>query len=159
MRARANGARLDLTDKVPTQGSEPNAVAEHGNLVYVLNTAGSSSVVGFRLNGGHLQRIEDSLRFLSGNGVGSASLAFSPDGRFPLVTERATNSIDVFSVLPDGRLSSITTDPSVGSGAFSVAFAPHGAAVVSETGPSGSNSSTVSSSGSMNLDIAISADG
>src|SRR5262245_320313 len=78
---RVFGSRLLLSDRVPTGGSEPNAVAQHGKLVYALNTAGSSSVVGFRLQGGKLVRIPDSLRFLSGNFVNSASLAFSGDGR------------------------------------------------------------------------------
>ncbi len=142
---RVDGARLFLSDRVPTEGSEPNAVAQHGDLVYVLNTAGSSSVVGFRLHGAKLVRIPDSLRFLTGNGAGSASLAFSPDGKFLLVTERTTNRIDVFSVLPDGTLSQVNGNPSVGAGAFAVAFAPNGAALVSETGPGGPNSSAVSS--------------
>jgi 6-phosphogluconolactonase (cycloisomerase 2 family) len=142
---RVEGSHLFLWDRVATEGSEPNAVAQHGNLVYVLNTAGSSSVVGFRLHGGKLARIPNSLRFLSGNGVGSASLAFSPNGRFLLVTERTTNRIDVFSVLPDGTLSQITENASVGAGAFAVAFAPNGAALVSETGPGGPNSSAISS--------------
>jgi len=142
---RVDGARLFLSDRVPTQGSEPNAVAQHGDWVYVLNTAGSSSVVGFRLHGAKLVRIPDSLRFLTGNGVGSASLAFSPDGKFLLVTERSTNRIDTFSVLPDGTLSQVSANPSVGAGAFAVAFAPNGAALVSETGPGGPNSSAVSS--------------
>lgn len=142
---KVEGSHLFLWDRVPTEGSEPNAVAQHGNLVYVLNTAGSSSVVGFRLHGGKLARIPDSLRFLSGNGVGSASLTFSPNGRFLLVTERTTNRIDVFGVLPDGTLSQITENASVGAGAFAVAFAPNGAALVSETGPAGPNSSAISS--------------
>ena len=142
---RVLGSRLFLSDRVPTGGSEPNAVAQRGKLVYVLNTAGSSSVVGFRLHDGKLSRIPDSLRFLSGNFVNSASLAFSADGKFLLVTERATNSIDVFKVMPDGRLSAITVNPSVGAGAFSVTFAPNGAALVSETGPGGPNSSAISS--------------
>src|SRR5262249_15944765 len=47
---RVVGSRLFLTDRVPSGGSEPNAIAQHGRLVYVLNTAGSSSVVGFRLD-------------------------------------------------------------------------------------------------------------
>jgi len=142
---RVEGAHLALSDQVPTEGSEPNAVAQRGSLVYVLNTAGSSSVVGFSLHEGKLTRIPDSLRFLSGNGAASASLAFSPDGRFLLVTERTTNRIDVFGVLSNGTLASITVNAGVGAGTFAVAFAPNGTALVSETGPGGPNSSAISS--------------
>jgi 6-phosphogluconolactonase (cycloisomerase 2 family) len=142
---RVFGSRLFLTDRAPTGGSEPNAVAQHGKLVYVLNTAGSSSVTGFRLRDGKLTRIPDSLRFLSGNFANSASLAFSADGRTLVVTERATNSIDVFRVQSDGKLSAITVNPSAGAGAFSAVFAPNGAVIVSETGAGGPNSSAISS--------------
>jgi len=142
---RVFGSHLFLTDRAPSGGSEPNAVAQHGNLVYVLNTAGSSSVVGFRLQGGRLTRIPDSLRFLSANFVNSASLAFSADGHYLVVTERATNSIDVFRVQADGRLSSITVNHAVGTGTFAAVFAPNGAVLVSETGGPGPNSSTISS--------------
>jgi 6-phosphogluconolactonase (cycloisomerase 2 family) len=142
---RVLGSRLLLTDRVNSGGSEPNAVAQHGKLVYVLNTAGSSSVVGFRVANGQLTRIADSQRFLSGNFVESASLAFTPDGKFLVVTERATNNIDVFNVLADGRLSPITVNPSAGPGAFSVAIAPNGAVLVSETGAGGPASSAISS--------------
>jgi 6-phosphogluconolactonase len=142
---RVFGSRLLLTDREPTGGSEPNAVAQHGRLVYVLNTAGSSSVVGFRVAGDHLVRIPDSLRFLSGNFVNSASLAFTPDGHYLLATERTTNNIDVFRVLPDGRLSALTINASSGPGAFSVVVAPNGTVIVSETGAGGPASSAMSS--------------
>ena len=142
---RVFGSRLALIDRANSGGSEPNAVAQHGRIVYVLNTAGSSSVVGFRLFEGKLVRIPDSQRFLSGNFVESASLAFSPDGRFLVVTERTTNSIDVFRVQPDGRLSAITVNSSAGPGAFSAVVAPNGTVVVSETGAGGPASSATSS--------------
>lgn len=142
---RVFGSHLVLTDRVPSGGSEPNAVAQHGRLVYVLNTAGSSSVVGFQFHEGALTRIPDSLRFLSANFVNSSSVAFSNDGRYLVVTEIASNSIDVFRVLPDGRLSSITVNPGVGKGTFSAVFSPSGAVLVSETGGPGPNSSTISS--------------
>ena len=87
-----------------------------------------------------MTRIPDSLRFLSGKDIGSASVAFSPDGKFLLVTERATNSIDVFSVLPNGTLSAITVNQNVGAGTFAVAFDRNGAALVSETGTGGKTS-------------------
>src|SRR5580698_1762807 len=144
---RVHGSDLSLADKELSGGSEPNAVAQHGHLVYVLNTGGSSSVIGFRVNeNGRLSQIPHSVSFLSTNTSGAASLAFSPNGQFLLVTERETNSIDVFSVQKNGTLSPIVTNPSAGPGVFSLAFAPNGAAIAVETGPSGGqNASAISS--------------
>ena len=140
---RVEGARLLLTDEVPSGGAEPNAIATRGEFVYVLNTAGSSNVVGFHLAHGRLQRIEDSLRFLGRNEAGAASIAFSPDGRFLLVTERASNRIDVFRVLANGELSEVNGNPSAAPGAFAATFSPRGTLIVSEAG--GADASTVSS--------------
>jgi 6-phosphogluconolactonase (cycloisomerase 2 family) len=142
---RVNGAQLELTDRVATGGSEPNSVAQFGYLVYVLNTAGSSGVVGFHFNNGKLVRIPNSLRFLSGNAVASGSVAFSPDGQFLIVTEKATNNLDVFKVLSDGSLSQATITTSVGPGAFSARFTRNDVVLVSETGSSAPNSSAISS--------------
>jgi 6-phosphogluconolactonase len=77
---RVDGPRLSLSDKVSSSGSEPNAIAQHGDLVYVLNTGGSSSVVEFRLEGHHLRQIGHSLASLSTNTSGAAPIAISPDG-------------------------------------------------------------------------------
>lgn len=140
---RVDRTSLSLSDKVSSSGSEPNAIAQHGDLVYVLNTGGSSNAVGFRLEGDHLSQINHSLAFLSTNTAGAASIAISTDGQFVAVTERLTNSIDVFKVLADGTLAPIVINPSVGPGAFSVLFTPSGDAIVSETG--GANGSAVSS--------------
>jgi 6-phosphogluconolactonase len=144
---RVHGSELSLADKELSGGSEPNAVAQHGHFVYVLNTGGSSNVIGFRVNeNGRLSQIPHSLSFLSTNTSGAASLAFSPNGQFLLVTERETNDIDVFGVQSNGTLSPIVINPSVGPGAFAVSFAPNGAALVAETGPTGGqNASAISS--------------
>lgn len=142
-----HGSDLWLVDKQLTGGAEPNAVAQYGQLLYVLNTGGSSNVVGFRLtDDGRLRPIPNSLSFLSTNTSGAASLAFSPNGQFLLVTERETNNIDVFLVEKNGTLSPIVINPSAGPGAFSVAFAPNGAALVTETGPSGGHDASAISS-------------
>jgi 6-phosphogluconolactonase (cycloisomerase 2 family) len=142
-----HGSRLLLVDRANSGGSEPAAVAQHGDLVYVLNVGGSSNVVGFRLNrGGQLRRIANSIRFLTTNNSAAGSLAFSPDGQFLLVTEKATNTIDVFRVRADGTLAAIVVNPAAAPGTFAVTFANNGAALVSETGPAGgSNASTISS--------------
>src|SRR5579863_3309724 len=59
-------ALLTLLDKVPSGGSQPVAVAQHNNLVYVLNSGGAGSVVAFHLGfDGHLSQIEDSTKFLT----------------------------------------------------------------------------------------------
>jgi 6-phosphogluconolactonase len=142
-----HGSDLSLVDKQRTGGSEPNAVAQHGQLVYVLNTGGSSSVVGFWVNeDGKLHPISQSLSFLSTNTSGAAALAFSPNGQFLLVTERETNDIDAFSVQSNGTLSPIVINPSAGPGVFALTFAPNGTALAVETGPTGGNNGSAISS-------------
>jgi 6-phosphogluconolactonase len=144
---RVHGADLSLADKKLSGGSEPNAVAQSGHLVYVLNTGGSSSVAGFQVNdNGTLHSIPNSLSFLSTNTSGAASLALSPNGQVLLVTERLTNNIDAFAVHGDGTLSPIVINPSAGPGLFAVSFAPNGTALAVETGPAGGqNASAISS--------------
>lgn len=143
---RVHGALLTLIQTVPVSGSEPVAVSQHGHLVYVLNSGGSSEVSGFRLFDDKLVPIRNSVRFLSTNTSGAASLSFSPDGRFLVVSEKLTNNFDVFRVLADGTLSSPLITADVDPGLFSVSFAPNGALIVAETGPAGgSNASTAAS--------------
>ncbi len=132
---RVHGADLSLAETTLSGGSEPNAVAQNGHLVYVLNTGGSSSVVGFQLNdNGRLSLIPNSVTFLSTNTSGAASLAFSPNGQILLVTERLTNSIDAFVVHGDGTLSPIVVNPSAGPGVFAITFAPNGTALAAQAG-------------------------
>ena len=141
------GSSLILVDKSPSGGAAPVAVAQLGSLVYVVNEGAASNVVGFRLGAnGHLRQIVGSRTFLSTANSGPASLSFSPDGQFLLVTEKLTNSIDAFHVQIDGTLAPITVNPSAGAGAFAVLFAPNGTALVVGTGPAGeTNASTLSS--------------
>jgi len=141
---RVVGSLLILTDRVPTGGAEPTAVAQHGNLVYVLNAAGSSSVNGFAFFGGHLAPIPDAQSFLSANLANPGSVAFSPDGKFLIATEKASNKIDVFAVQRDSTLSAAKVTSSAGPGAFAATVAPNGTVVVSETG-SGGTTSAISS--------------
>jgi 6-phosphogluconolactonase (cycloisomerase 2 family) len=146
---RVGRGRLSLIDVVHSGGSEPNALAQYGDILYVLNTGGSSGVAGFRLHeNGRLTPIADSVRFLSTNTSGAASISFSPDGRFLAVTERLTNNVDVFRVQEDGTLSAAAINQDSSPGTFAVIFAPSGSALVVETGPAGAqNGSTISSYG------------
>jgi 6-phosphogluconolactonase len=144
---RVNGANLEVLQVVSSGGSAPVAVAQHGSLVYVINFAGNSNVVGFNLNeDGRLVMIPNSIRYLSASNTGPSSLAFSPDGRFLLLTEKVTNNIDVFSVNSDGTLSQPKITPDPIPGIFDVVFSPDGAALIVQTGgASNANVSSVSS--------------
>lgn len=157
---RVHGTMLSLADKVPCGGSEPVAIAQHGDLVYVVNAGGSSNVTGFRLDkNGRLKPIADSIAFLTTGNSGAASLSFSPDGQFLLVTEKITNNIDGFHIQIDGTLGPIVVNPSVGPGAFAVLFAPNGTALVTETGPTGGHNAAAISSYAVLPNVTLSAIG
>ncbi len=137
--------KLELRDVKSTEGSAPVAVAQSGRLVYVLNFAGNSNVVGFTVDDGKLMRIPNSIRYLTTANSGASSLAFSPDGRFLAVTEKLTNKIDIFPLMADGTLGTavVYTDPT--AGLFDVAFAPDGALLAVEAGAETISSFSVSS--------------
>jgi 6-phosphogluconolactonase len=158
---RVFGSTLVLVNKTPCGGSEPVAVAQHGNLVYVVNAGGASNVTGFRLHrSGDLDQITNSTTFLTAGNSGAASLSFSPDGQTLLVTEKLTNTIDAFHAQADGTLAPIVANPSAGPGLFGVLFAPNGTALATETGPAGGHNAsalssyTVQSNGTLSTDSA-----
>ena len=134
-----DGSHLELVDTEASNGSSPTALAQWGDLLYVLNAGGNGNVSGFRVVGGHMHPIENSTTSLSGDATAPTSLAFSPNGRFLVVTETATNNIDVFRVRPNGTLSGIVVNPSSGATPFAAVFAPNGALIV------GNASNTISS--------------
>lgn len=144
---RVTGSTLTLIGTTPCGGSEPVAVAQYGPLVYVLNAGGASNVTGFHLTtNGALQSIPSSTAFLSTGNSGASSIAFSPDGKTLLVTEKLTGNIDAFAVRGSGTLGPIVETPSVGPGLFGVAFAPNGAAITTQTGPAGTTGESAVSS-------------
>lgn len=125
------GSSLTLVDTQPSGGSLPNALAQTGRILYVLNSKGDGNVSGFRVSGnGHLHAIRNSTRNLSGTATSPTSLAFSPNGLFMVVTESATDKIDVFRVFPDGALSGITVDASADATPFAALFDHNGALIV-----------------------------
>ena len=132
-----HGSTLKQLQVVSSGGSFPVAIAQAGHLLYVLNTGGDGNINGFHITeDGLLRPIANSSRNLSSTESGASSLAFSPDRQFLVVTERKTNVIDVFRVLPDGTLSAISVDPSAGAVPFAAEFAPNGALIVAELGGS-----------------------
>jgi 6-phosphogluconolactonase len=146
------GGRLIFLNRQASGGSNPVAIAQSQNRVYVLNQGGAGSIVGFQMGfGGQLLPIADSTAFLSANAAGGSSISISPDGQTLAVVERLTNNIDTFHINPNGTLGPIVVNPSAGVGAFSGRFAPDGKLIVSETGSTTSaiSSYTVLSNGKL----------
>jgi len=108
------GVFLIPTDVQSSGGAFPNAIAQWGNLVYVLNASGNSNVVGFNMENGHLVRIPNATGYLTTGLSGGSSLTFSADGKVLLVSERTTGLIDSFPVNADGTLGAATVTSSPG---------------------------------------------
>jgi len=125
-----NGTNLTLIDTQPSHGSSPTALAQSGDLLYVLNSGGNGNVSGFHIAAGHLHPIKDSTTNLSDTATSPTSLVLSPNGRFLVVTETATNKIGVFRVHENGRLSGIAANASSGATPFAALFTPDGTLIV-----------------------------
>lgn len=143
-------AGLILTDKLASGGVMPTSLTVRNNRLFVLNAGNPGNITGFKLNGnGKLTPLPNSTRNLSNNGVGAApapaQIAFSPDGKSLLVTERATNLIDLYTVNQQGVMSGPLTHPSAGMTPFGFAFAGDDTLVVSEAFGGAANASAVSS--------------
>jgi 6-phosphogluconolactonase (cycloisomerase 2 family) len=128
---KVEGTHLTLMSTVPSGGSSPSALAQNGDVLYVLNSGGNGNATGFHVNhDGVLTQIANSTSNLSGTATSPTSLAFSPNGAFLVVTETATNNIDVFRVGRDGKLGPITVSQSSGATPFAAVFAPSGTLIV-----------------------------
>jgi 6-phosphogluconolactonase (cycloisomerase 2 family) len=127
---------LALASVTGSNGLMPVSLAVYDGLVYVLNEGGSGNISAFRLDGqGGLTAIEASSQFLSNGGIGAApggaEIAFSPDGKTLVVSEKATNLIDTFAV-NGGQTGPLVTHASSGATPFGFAFNSRGVLVVSE---------------------------
>ncbi len=124
-------AGLELVDRIATGGTAPKSVAEHGGLVYVLNTGGSC-LTGFRIADGRLSPLDGSRRRLSAPDADGAQVSFTPDGTILVVTERGTDAIVTYAVGPDGLLGESQVHPSSGLTPYGFAFTSDGTLVVTE---------------------------
>jgi 6-phosphogluconolactonase len=127
----AHGEELELIGARPSGGSRPVSVALHGDFVYVLDN-GSDSIAGFRITPAGLEPIEGSTRPLSAEGADGAQIAFSPDGRMLVVTERGTNRISAYAVDDRGYADGPATIGCPGETPYGFAFTADGALVVTE---------------------------
>ncbi len=135
---------LILTDHVGSGGTTPVSVAISGNLVYVVNAGGTPNTAGFVLGAdGSLSPIPGSVQTLSG--MAPAEIAFSPDVAVLVVTEKATSTIDTFTLDANGVASAAIPHASNGATPFGFAFDNKGDLIVSEVGGGPSGTSALSS--------------
>ena len=126
--------QLTLRDEVRSGGVFPNSVALSGNLVYVLNTKGTTPhISGFRLDpDGFLHTIPGARVDLPPGSAGANDIRFADDGTKLLTSVSGTNQILAFEVADNGVAGSPSSDMSAGSSPFGIRFGRNGIAVVSE---------------------------
>ncbi|HET7489678.1 MAG TPA: beta-propeller fold lactonase family protein [Acidimicrobiales bacterium] len=136
---------LERLDVVPSGGTMPTSLTVHGGLLYVLDAGGPGAISGFTVDDGHLAPLAGSTRPLSGTATAPAQVSFTPDGTRLLVTERATQRIDVYTVGAGGLATGPNVAPSAGPTPFGFGFDNKGHAIVSEAFGGAADASAVSS--------------
>jgi 6-phosphogluconolactonase (cycloisomerase 2 family) len=141
---------LTLTDTEESGGVRPISVAIHRDLVYVVHAGGDvgdvDSVSALHLNNhGGLAPLPGSSVALSEDSTGPAQIGFSSNGRFVLVTEKATSTIAVFPLDADGYAEMVVFNPSEGETPFAFAFGRRDRLFVSEVFGGAEDAGAVSS--------------
>ncbi|HEY4357779.1 MAG TPA: beta-propeller fold lactonase family protein [Acidobacteriaceae bacterium] len=136
-----------LVDVQSSGGAFPVAVTEHNGTVYVLNAGGSGAIEVLKADRfGILRDVGNSTTFLTAANSGASSISVSPNGRWLIVIEKASNSIDLFPIHTDGTLGPVVNNKSVTPGVFATVFTSNGQLIISENQPnSGGDTSSISS--------------
>jgi len=143
-----NDGSLTFADRESSGGDLPISVTLHDGVVYALNAGGVGNIAALKIDGhGDLTPITGSTRPLSGGATGPAQIAFTPDGRSLVVTEKGANAIVTYQVSTDGTASGPTAYDSAGVTPFGFDFDNAGRILVSEAFGGAPNASTVSSYG------------
>jgi 6-phosphogluconolactonase (cycloisomerase 2 family) len=141
-----NGLRSIGT--VSSNGTGTVSLAATNHVVYALNKY-SNTVTGFRIDGGHLVAEPSLSRSLSAGAGGAAAIRFDRDQHLLAVTERTSNTIDVFEVR-DGRLSQHpVSTASAGVTPFGFDWTPRQQLIASEAGSGSASSYLAARSGAL----------
>jgi 6-phosphogluconolactonase len=141
---------LTLVDREPSGGDNPVSLTYSGSLLYVLNAGGAvggaDEITGFSVDAdGLLTPIPGSTRPLSDTNTGPAQVSFNTDGDVLVVTEKATNLIDTFTVDSNGVAGPVSTHASSGTTPFGFAIGKRDQVIVSEAAGGAPDQSSVSS--------------
>ena len=134
---------LRLVSRAPARGTDPISVAIHGDLVYVLDAGGNGNIAGLLDFGGHLFAVPGWTQPLSGAGTSPEQIAFDPDGRVLVVTEKGANEIVTYRLGWFGRAGAPDVQASAGAAPYGFAFDGRGRLFVSEAATSALSSYAV----------------
>ncbi|TMC15011.1 MAG: lactonase family protein [Chloroflexi bacterium] len=140
---RVRGDQLHLEQVLPSGGSFPVSLGNHGDLLYVLNAGGTGTVSGFRIEDAGLEPIPGSTRSLGLANAPTpfflsspAQVGFTPDGHDLLVTTKTHSQVDVFRVGSGGELSAAPVVNAVPGVPFAFLFVGNELALVNAAGSS-----------------------
>jgi len=138
---------LTMVDLVDSGGVRPISLALHDDLLYVLNEGGTPNITGFTVEeNGTLTPLDGSTQpLIGGVAADPAQIGFSSDGSLLVVTEKAGNRINTYTIDDDGLPSAPINNPSNGMTPFGFAFNNAGTLVVSEAFGGAANASAASS--------------
>ena len=152
---RIAGGALERIGTVPSGGSTPISIAVHGDRVYALNAGGTGNVASFAASDGVLSALADGTHALSGSGTNPAQVSVTPDGQQVVVTEKATNLVDVIDLDGTGRPESLVSVPSSGAVPFGFDFDNKGHLLVSEAAASTASSYDVTGAGLATISASV----
>jgi len=140
-------SNLDLVDVIDSGGIRPISLTVHDNLLYVLNEGGTPNITGFTVgDDGTLMPLAGSTQpLIGGTAADPAQVNFNPDGTLLVVTEKAGNRIDTYTIDENGLPSAPIDNASNGMTPFGFAFNNPGFLVVSEAFGGTPNGSAASS--------------
>jgi len=130
--------RLKWVATVPSGGSTPISLTYRKHVLYVLNAGGAGNIAGFRQRGEILTPLTGSTQPLGAGSSGPAQVAFTPDGNELVVTEKNSNTLDVYPLDRHGVAGAPNVSPSAGGTPFGFDFGG-GHLLVSEAAGSASS--------------------
>ena len=135
---------LRLLDTAPSGGTMPVSLTVHHDLVYVLN-GGDNTISGLKIEDGALDPVVGSTRSLVHPSAIAPQIGFTPDGGQLIVTEKTTDTIDVFNVHGNGTTGAPYANVSNGATPFGFAFDQRGHLIVSNAAGGATDASSLTS--------------
>lgn len=124
---------LTLVSTVSSGGMRPVSITQYGNIVFVLNAAGTNNISGlYLMDDGTLHPIANSTRPLTAASTGPAQVSFVNDGSVLVITEKATNKIVTYTVSNMGIPGAMHSLTSSSATPFGFAVGKNGNVFVSE---------------------------